>query len=660
LTAAATLAALGLTAVCFASALPARAQQTPAPATPPPANPTAPVAPPPTVPAATNQQNTQAPAAPQTIQVPPPQQVAPYLPFPQLPAVALDEANNRWGFAQQTARAKNLQARMLWVDATANLDKYNSADKVKALVAQIKAAGFNAVAFDAKPISGQVNWPSKYAPRLLKFEKPGVPAQSISADFDPLKAFCDETRAQGLNLIVNFNAFSEGHQLFRSGPGYEHPEWQSVLYEERPSLKAGTDPSAPSYPVSYRANELPDDPDQIGVYTDVARITADIPKRNPTTVVVAVVDASGKVAAQIQGTAFAGLSVSLPPGGAAFVGAGQKASEFLRQNAGAGRQLALDSQAAYVRIGERPRRQVPLMTNPFRDDVRRRLLDILTEVVTTYPVDGVVFDDRLRYAGIDGDFSDEAKRAFAAYVGREVNWPDDVIRFRYDFPTMDRREIPGPLYDAWLTFRALNLRNFLAEVVRTVKGARPNVTVSTYVGSWYPDYPDVGANWAADDFTAGYRFLNESYRKTGWAGLTDFVVTGCYYKTASMAEANALGQPIGETVEAAGQFSNRAVNDQSWTYAGIALSDFKGKPDDLKKALQAAAATTQGIMVFDLSHDIEPMWPVFTQAFQKPAVPPHTVSDALADVRRQHAAKVASGVQDPPTILYRGASGTGF
>src|SRR5262249_44967274 len=157
-----------------------------------------------------------------------------------------------------------------------------------------------------------------------------------------------------------------------------------------------------------------------------------------------------------------------------------------------------------------------------------------------------------------------------------------------------------------------------------------------------------------------FRFLNESYRKTGWAGLADFVVTGCYYKTASIAEANAKGDPIGETVEAAGQFSNPPVNDQARTHAGISLPDFKGHPEDLKKALQAAGATTQGIMVFDLSHDIEPMWPVFTQAFQKPAVPPHTQPEALADVRRQHAAKVAAGVPDPPVILYRGASGTGF
>ncbi|MBC8137045.1 MAG: hypothetical protein H8F28_14285, partial [Fibrella sp.] len=185
--------------------------------------------------------------------------------------------------------------------------------------------------------------------------------------------------------------------------------------------------------------------------------------------------------------------------------------------------------------------------------------------------------------------------------------------------------------------------------------------VATYVGSWYPDYPDVGANWAADDFSAGFRFLNPSYQQTGWAGLTDFVVTGCYYTTATIADAVARGEDIGATVEAAGQFSNRAVNDASWTYAGIQLADFKTKtPDDLKRALQAAGATTQGIMVFDFSHDWEIWRPVFVEAFKTPATVPHLAPDSLADVRRQHTAKKAAGVVDPPAILYRGKSGTGF
>jgi uncharacterized lipoprotein YddW (UPF0748 family) len=358
----------------------------------------------------------------------------------------------------------------------------------------------------------------------------------------------------------------------------------------------------------------------------------------------------------------AGLSVvapSLPTGGAALVGNGA-AGDFLRQNAAPGQRLALQTTPAYVPIGQRPERQVPLMTNPHSPEVRQRVLNMVAEVIQNYAVDGVIFDDRLRYAGIDADFSEQTRRDFEQYVGKTLRWPDDVLRFEFAFPSMSRREIPGPYYDAWLVFRALNLRNWVAQAVATAKAIRPNVTVSAYVGSWYPDYPDVGANWATDDFTAGYRFLNNAYQKTGFAGLLDWITTGCYYRTSTIGEAAANGQDIGSTVEAAGQFSNRAANEQTWVYAGLSLIDFVNRTDQLKRVLQAAAATTQGIMVFDLSHSIESFWPVFAEAFKEPAQAPHGVPGLLAEVRQQHAAKKAANAPESPVILYKGISGTGF
>ncbi len=590
---------------------------------------------------------------------PPPVPPAPYLPFPQLGSAPLDEANNGWGIAQTTARSRHLQARIQWIDATANLDRINSPEKVKAVVAQIKGAGFNSICLDVKPIGGEVLYNSRVAPKITSFSKSGQLIKTLPADFDPLAAMATECRAQGINLLANFNAFSEGHQLFGTGPGYAHPEWQTVLYEEKPSLLIPTAPAP--LPLAVRVNELPLVEAEIAVYTDTTRITADLAYSKKPQSLVVVLDKTGSVVAQTTGAFWRSPGITLPEGGAALVALSPASTDALKRFASVGVRVTLASTPNFVPIGQRPRRQVPLMTNPFRPDVRDRLLAIISEVVTGYDISGVIFDDRLRYAGLDADFSPEARQGFETYVGRTVRWPDDILRYAYRFPTLERTMTPGPDYDAWLVFRALTLRNFLAGVVRTVKTAKPNVTVSTYVGSWYPDYPDVGANWAGDDFGAGFRFLSPSYEKTGWAGLTDFVVTGCYYTTATIADAVANGEEIGSTVEAAGQFSNRAVNDNSWTYAGIALSDFKNKtPDDLKRALQAACATTQGVMVFDFSHDWEQWQPVFAEAFKTPATPPHLVPDALAEVRRQHAAKKAAGIIDPPTILYKGKSGTGF
>ena len=376
---------------------------------------------------------------------------------------------------------------------------------------------------------------------------------------------------------------------------------------------------------------------------------------------VALLDSSGNVVAQTSGAALKALDPTLPKGGAALVASTAGSVGWLRLNALPGYRLTLDTTPQYVPIGQRPEKQIPLMTNPNNPEVTQRLLNMLAELATNYAIDGVIFDDRLRYAAPNADFSPATRAQFEQYIGgKKLRWPDDVFRYDYDFPEMDRHVVPGPYYAAWQTFRALTLRNWLADAVRTVKGIRPQATVSTYVGSWYPDYPDVGANWGADDLQAGFHFLNDSYRKTGWAGLTDFVTTGCYYNTATIAEAAEKGTPIGETVEAAGQFSNRAVNDQAFVYAGISLDQFKGRPDALRRVLQAACATTQGVMCFDLSHDIDALWFVFEEAFAKPAVAPHQTPGLVGELRGQRATQKASGVAQPPVILYRGASGTGF
>ncbi len=108
--------------------------------------------------------------------VPPPDAPAPYVPFKNLPPVQLDEADNGIGIAQQTARAKGVQGRVLWIDGTANLNRVNTADKIAALTAQIKTAGFNTIVFDVKPIVGLTLYPSKYADKITTWVGGRTPA----------------------------------------------------------------------------------------------------------------------------------------------------------------------------------------------------------------------------------------------------------------------------------------------------------------------------------------------------------------------------------------------------------------------------------------------------------------------------------------------------
>lgn len=589
---------------------------------------------------------------PPLINVPPPSAPAPYLPFPQFPSLALDETNNRVGIAQQTTRDRKLQARILWIDATANLDRINSAEKIAALVEKIKKTGFNLIVLDVKPIVGFTLHPSQFAPKLTEW----VQGRTLPADFDPVAEFVDRAHAAGLQIVASMAPFSEGHQLVHKGPGYEHPEWQTVLYEPQVQVH-GQSAGAAAFPLSDRPNRPARSPNELAVYAELKDL------RPGPDALVALVNPQGWVQALVDGSAVSLLSRTLPPGMGALVGTGPGAS-FLRLNARVDDRLSFETVPLYVPISQRPEQQVPLMTNPHSAAVRQRLLDMLTELVRRYAVDGVIFDDRLRYAGINADFSEDTRKQFEAYAGKTVRWPDDVFHYDVDFPSLSRSVVPGPLYEAWLIWRAQTLRNWLATAVQTVKAVRPQATVSVYAGSWYGEYPVFGSNWAADDFAAGFRFLTPSYQKTGFAGLLDWMTTGCYYPTASVAEAIAAGKIAGASVEAAGQLANRAAHDQTWCYAGIQLGDYTGRPEALKNALQAACASTQGVMVFDLSHfeyrNNESLWAVFEEAFKQPAPAPHTVAGLLAEIRRKHSADKAAGIAEPPVIIYGGLPGTGL
>ncbi len=580
--------------------------------------------------------------------VPAPVAAPAYVPLKGIPAVQLDEANNGVGIAQQAARAKGAQARVIWVDATANLNRTNSQEKIATLVGLVKKAGFNTIVMDVKPIVGYTLYPSKYAPKLTTW----LNGKTLPADFDPLAAMVAQAHAQGLQIVASMNVFSEGHRDVKYGPGYTHPEWQTTLCEPALSVMSNAAGASP-YGLSDRANVPPRTPDLLAAYTETASMKA-VPGS-----VVALVNADLRVVALADGAALASISATVPPGGSALVGGGA-AGDWLRRFAPVGAQVSMLTNSAFVPISARPEQQVPLMVNPNDPAVQTRILSMVAEVVRGYQVDGVIFDDRMRYAGANADFSPITHAQFEAYVGHPVRWPDDVFSYQVAYPSLAKRIVPGPDYDAWLVFRTLTIRNWLASAVATVKAIRPAAQVSVYAGSWYPEYPTLGSNWGADDFSAGLRFLTPTYQKTGFAGLIDWLTTGCYYPPATVADAIAAGRPAGESVEAAGQFSNRAVNDQTFVYAGIALSNYNGHPELLARALQAATASTQGVMVFDYSHNIDQFWPTFTAAFSAPAAPPQSVPGLLDDVRRQHAARKASGQPDPPVILYSGTPGTGL
>jgi len=548
-------------------------------------------------------------------------------PLPGLPPIMLDRRLVYDGPAKQVCSRYNLEARVMWIDATANIERYNTPEKIVALVARIKSAGFNTIVFDVKPLSSETVYPSKFAPKLKEWKGKEL------GDFDPLGPMCTEARKNNLSIFVSMNAFCDGHRLVNRGPGFDRPDEQSVLYEAKPIVRIGNikfDYSARFDPTKVTFLSTPPPAGTYGFPCD----------RNGTIL------EDGR---------------PLPKGGF-YVCAQGPGSACLQGARAQNGTVTLDSEPSFVRIGESVTdKQYPLMTSPTNPSVRRRLFDMVEEVTTNYDIDGVIFDDRLRYSGLNGDFAPLTMSLFQQHIGKQIQWPDDVFKFSYSYSTQLNRGIkPGPYYDEWLNWRAGILHNFVTDVRTRIRQIKPKMQLGVYAGSWYGDYQQYGNNWASPAMDAGFWFLTPEYQKTGLAPDLDFLITGCYYPTATGYDALVEGRGVGFTVEGAGTLSYRAAHDQTFVYAGLSLMDFKDNPVGLGKALQAAVASSNGVMVFDLSHDIEPMWSVFERAFATPKMPPHQLPGYLLEARRLRTALDRKGFKEPPIIIAGGASGVGF
>lgn len=557
--------------------------------------------------------------------------------------MTLDTYGNNAGVAQRAAHARGLQARILWMDAGANVGNLNTVEKIQDVVSKTKAAGMNMIVLDVKPIVGDTIYPSRFAPKLTAWKGKTVPA-----DFDVLRHVLDAAHAAGLPVYANMSTFGEGHKIVSRGLAYTKPDWQTVLYEADRSVHSG----GAYAPIPF-TNDVPTREDQLAALTDGSLLRKDRPGY---TAVVLNFDA--RVIGVYDGATFSQQKITAPLRGSILLGFG-RGSEWLRRFAPVGQILSFAASPKYVPVVGAPEQKYTMFVDPNNSEVRQHELDIVREVVTNYDVDGMVFDDRLRYAAVNADFSFRSRAAFEKYVGHALRWPNDVFRTS---PYPGQGNIPGPDYQQWLNWRAGVIKSWLDDAAAIVRSVRPQAQVAVYVGSWYGDYEKVASNWAGPDFTAPYRWLTPEYQKTAYAGTLDWLTTGCYYENATMAEAVQKGGSPGATVEGAGQLSNLVVSDAAWTYAGLYAATYQGKPDKFARAIQAAAASSQGVMVFDMSQIIDyDWWHVLGSAFAAvPAQAPNTVTGLLEDVRRQHATLRSQGTPPPPLPPFLGVEDTGF
>jgi Domain of unknown function/Glycosyl hydrolase-like 10 len=264
-----------------------------------------------------------------------------------------------------------------------------------------------------------------------------------------------------------------------------------------------------------------------------------------------------------------------------------------------------------------------VMLNPANPEVVNYENLILEELVTKYPdLYGIVLD-RVRFDGIESDFSDLSKKAFEEYIGKKINnFPQCVFTYKKEKGKTSKQ--PGSFYKLWIEWRASLTYHYIQNARTIVKKANPKIQFEDYTGAWYPTYYEVGVNWASKKFRAHkqYKWATKKYGLLGYAEMLDIYMNGCYFYEIMKQEvmnnnkAVALRNEAGMTeekalwysVEGSIEMAQSVLLDKNILYASIYVEQYKNNAEQCKKAMQLCLDKTSGLMIFDLVHIVDWNW----------------------------------------------------
>lgn len=484
---------------------------------------------------------------------------------------------------------RNIPRKILWMEAGANLRLLSTPEGVREVLDRAKAAGFDTVAPEAKNAWGYVTYPSRIAPFIGTSPVPRPwspeylpPREWYPQDYDLLSVVIQEAHARGMKVHAAINVFGEALTSWQAGPLYERPEWQAVHYlATRPILA----PGGSSYDLAG-INRLPGQ-------DEMTLVMPGGPELRGSTGYTVMTVKRWRVVEMRQGP---GL-ISAPADGFMLVGHGD-AGEWLREHFRLGASVQLGR--VVPRFVPSTRYSLIAFANPVHPLVRLRMLALIMEVVTRYPVDGIILD-RVRFPDITADFSEVSRRSFEEYLGRVVrNWPEEIFRYEPTEFWISRR--PGALYKEWLAWRAITIRRFVEVVARTVRHVRPGISVGAYVGAWYPDYWSEGVNWANPTYLPPFGWAGPGWQDGAIADLLDYLLVGLYYREVTMGEAFLRKVPLWRSVSGGALLAREVVAGATPLLGGVFLGMYQNDPMRARAALQTAIRRTQGLMVFDLVH----------------------------------------------------------
>ncbi len=482
----------------------------------------------------------------------------------------------------------------LWMEPGANLPTLSTVEGVQQTLDHAKEAGVDVVIPEAKNAWGYVTYPSAFAPAIGASPIPHsaaptypAPAQWYPPGYDMLGTIVREAHARGMRVDVAVNSFAEGFSPSQSGPGFEHPEWQTTAYLGTRPVVA---PDGSSYALA--GVDVPRTDNALVLYT---------PESGPATPAsrwgVEAAVAWGQVT-EVRDRA-AGDSdpgpTPIPPGGYVLSGHGAAARWLV---------TALPVGAA-VTIGPAESRMVPssahsifAFVNPADPAVYGYELAVIYEVLTRYDVDGIVLD-RTRYQDASEDFSALSRFRFEAFIGHAVDhWPQDIYSYAASGYWVKR--VPGPLYRSWIGFRAHTIMAYVRAAAHLVHTLRPKVAVAAYVGAWYPVYFEEGVNWGSPEVWPPYPWIGPEWVQAGLAPLLDYLMIGLYYPPLTVREARAQHNDPEISIQGGAQLAASVVHGATPIVGALLVPLYAGEPDRLAKAVRLSQTLTRGAMLFDL------------------------------------------------------------
>jgi uncharacterized lipoprotein YddW (UPF0748 family) len=475
------------------------------------------------------------------------------------------------------------QGRLLWLDLSANRTALDSREEVRDVMQRTAGVGFETVVVDVKNYTGFVAYRSELAPHLSTTEI--TPYKPYPANYDLLQTVVEEGHEVGLDVIAAVNVFSEGSTVYKDGPAYEHPDWQTTFLDATRVVQAADGASAPLTGVDITRGT-----NALVAYTPEKY---DVSPANQWGVEAQVV--GGEVVRLVDRTS-GQPALAVPDNGYVLSGHGEAAT-WMRAHLAEGQSAAIEARTELVRAADYS--TAATFVNPILPAVQDYELSIVREIAEKYDVDGISLD-RARYSDVHADFSTESRQAFEAHLGRTIeNWPADVMSIEIDGFTEQRVE--GPLFQKWIEWRARNVQQFFQRARDEIHAVDPSLFFTDYVGAWYPLYYEEGVNWGSRDVQPDYNWASESYGTTGYAEDMDFLMVGTYFDDVTEQDAVDSGKPAPwYSVEGSAELATGAIDEATFVYASLYLLQYREDPERFRAAMEMAMKRTHGIMLFDL------------------------------------------------------------